>query len=256
MFGRKLSLKERNAHCEAFLNYKQSKGEPYSAMEIEDLSTYGGHGGTETGNKNKSTAASSEYYTPAFVCEWMWRLAYAHGFSGGTVLDPAAGTGAFIRCAPNPKAVETFEVNPVAARICALTNPEVNIYQQSFETALLEAPNYRKRCAKGSWLKGYPFDLIIGNPPYGKYQTKYKTMFKEPHLRRFEHFFLLYGMELLKPGGLMVIITMQSFLQTRFAYSKIKHRMGEITELVDAYTIPPVFPRTKLSADILVMRRK
>ena len=101
----------------------------------------------------------AQYFTPSIVVEFMWALAYKHGFkSTGTILEPSAGTGKFINYAPidktvykydekakylsekisrnltnkdiySSKNVDFIELNPFSAILTKLQHPDINWLQ-------------------------------------------------------------------------------------------------------------------------------
>ena len=107
-----------------------------------------------------------------------------------------------------------------------------------------------------TWLEGYPFSLVIGNPPYGKYKNKYSTYFSKPKMHQIELFFMHQGLQLLKPGGLLVYLTGSNFLRNGISYQSEKLLMEKLADILDAYRLPPVFRYSKVPTDIIVLKRK
>jgi hypothetical protein len=132
----------------------------------------------------------------------MWELAFKYGHEkAGTVLEPSIATGRMIDPAPDKSLVYGFEINQISARICQLSYPEIHLHTGYFETAFLQPSRFTSKL-KGeqtTWLEGYPFSLVIGNPPYGKHKNKYSAYFTSPKMQQIELFFMYYGLKLLKP---------------------------------------------------------
>jgi hypothetical protein len=181
-----------------------------------------------------------------------------HGFDAkGNILEPSLATGRFFAPAPFKERCYGFEINPITKRIAEITYPDAHIYQGYFETAFLEPPRFTQRLKnKLTWLEGYPFSLVIGNPPYGKYKNKYSSYFQRPKMHQIELFFIYYGLKMLRPGGLLVYLTSSNFMRNGISYQGEKMEIQEIADFVDAYRLPPVFKASQVPTDILVFRRK
>lgn len=248
---------ELNKQIQQLILKKDKAGETYSFDEKKFIAQYEGSGGQ--GSKGATgEGVLYEFFTPDFVCELMWKLAYRYGFkAGGTVLEPSVGTGNLLKWAPNNSKCYGFEINPISKRITEILNPDAKIYEGYFETAFLQEPRYTARLKdKLTWLEGYPFSLVIGNPPYGKYKNKYSSYFTKPKMHQIELFFMHYGLQLLKPGGIMVFITGSNFLRNGISYQSEKLEIEKLADIVDAYRLPPVFKFSKVPTDIIVFKRK
>jgi type I restriction-modification system DNA methylase subunit len=247
-----------NKQIEAFIREKDSKKETYSSDDIAFIQQYEGSGGQ--GSKGASgEGVLYEFFTPDYIVDLMWELAYKHGFDKeGIVLEPGIGTGRMIAPAPDKNLVVGFEINPISARICEITYPEAQINNAYFETAFLAPSRYTSKIKNDrlTWLSGYPFSLVIGNPPYGKHKNKYSSYFTTPKMQQIELFFMYYGLKLLKPGGLLVYLTSSNFLRNGISYNSEKDSIGKLAELVDAYRLPPVFRFSEVPTDIIVLKRK
>lgn len=197
-----------------------------------------------------------EFYTPNYLRELMWQLAYAHGYDGGPVLEPSCATGHFFLNAPNEANCTGIELNPVTAKIAQLVFPKATIHNMFFEQVFMDPERGRyNRVMKGkkiSWLN-YPFSLVIGNPPYGTHKNLYSKYFSN-HIQ-VEIFFLIKSLQLLKPGGVLVFLTASSWLRNGDAYNHLKMEATQIATLVDAYRMPTVFKRSGVPTDILVYKK-
>jgi hypothetical protein len=239
-----------NQEIEAFIRDKDINNERFSRADIDFINQYEGSGGQ--GSKGaKGEGVLYEFYTPDFVVDLMWELAYRYGFDEkGTVLEPSIATGRLIRPAPSKE-------NCVSARIAEITYPDATIYRGYFETAFLQTPRFTTWLKeKLTWVPEYPFSLVIGNPPYGKYKNKYSSYFPSPKMHQIELFFMFYGLKMLKPGGLLVYLTSSNFLRNGISYNSEKEEIGKIADIQDAYRLPPVFRFSQVPIDILVLKRK
>lgn len=247
-----------NKEIESFIRAKDQRKESYSPADIEFIQKYEGSGGQ--GSKGATgEGILYEFYTPDFIVKLMWELAFRYGFDkSGTVLEPSIATGRLIEPAPDKPKCVGFEINPVSARIAEISFPGANIHRGYFETAFLQPERFTKRLPMSqlTWLKGYPFSMVIGNPPYGKYRNKYSSYFPTPKLPQIEQFFMYYGLQLLKKGGLLIYLTSSNFLRNGLTYNKAKDEIGKYAELLDAYRLPPVFRFSEVPTDIIVLKRK
>lgn len=199
------------------------------------------------------------FFTPIWLCDVMYKLAIRYGFdeNKGKILEPACGTGNFLTVLKNPKNCTAFELDPLNYEIAKKRVPEVTIYNQYFETAFLQAPRYTNLLKNNTtWLSDAPFDLVVGNPPYGQYSNLYSSYFKTLKIKQVEQFFMLKSLQVLKKGGILVFITGSNFMRNDKTYSHEKNLISEYAEFVDAYRMPKVFKNTDVPTDILIFRRK
>ncbi len=212
------------------------------------------------------TNALYSFFTPVWLCKVMYDLAIRHGFNEATgkILEPAAGTGNFLEVIKHPENVTAFELDSLNAEIAKKRVPKTRaIITTYFETAFLAPPRHTspwkgKKGTKNeySWLKHAPFDLVIGNPPYGKYKNLYSSYFKKPRFKQVEMFFMYKSLQLLKPGGLLVFITASNFLRNESTYLNEKTSICQYGELIDAYRMPKVFSHTQVPTDIIIFKKK
>ena len=248
--------KKLNDSIEALVKAKGDDATTYSEEEKTLIAQYSGAGGK--GNQGATgQGVLYEYFTPSFVAADLWKLAYVHGFpKGGKVLEPSIGTGKLIADAPDKSKVVGFEINPVSASICRILYPESTIYNEYLETAFLEKPRFTSRLNNWqTWLDA-PFDLIIGNPPYGIYKNRFSRYFSKPKFAQIEFFFMYAGIELLRPGGLLIYLIPSAFLRNGDKYDDFKNLLGEKVVLQDAYRLPPIFESSKIPVDILILKKK
>lgn len=245
-----------NNEIEQFLD--KYNGEPLTIDQKNFLNSYEGSGGQ--GSKGASgEGLLYEFYTPDYIVDVMWKLAYHHGFDDQeTVFEPSIATGRLIRPSKDYSKVTGFEINPVSAKICELLYPGVTVHNGYFETAFLQPPRFSVKMPKEklTWVKGYPFGMVIGNPPYGIYKNAYSGYFPK-QFKQIEIFFIVKGLELLKKGGLLIYLISSNFLRNGDKYQASKeHLIEPIAELVDAYRLPKVFTYSDVPTDILILRKK
>jgi hypothetical protein len=107
-------------------------------------------------------SVNNSHYTEVHVIEAMWQAIAGFGFTGGRVLEPAAGIGHFIGAMPRSIAersrITAIEIDRLSGRMLrALYAPAgVDVRISAFEKTAL--PDH--------W-----FDLVIANVPFGRYQA-------------------------------------------------------------------------------------
>ena len=107
-------------------------------------------------------SVNNSHYTEIHVIEAMWQAICGFGFTGGRVLEPAAGIGHFIGAMPeNPaehSTVTAIEIDRLSGRIL----------QALYGAAGVDArvAPFEKTPLPENW-----FDLVIGNVPFGKYKV-------------------------------------------------------------------------------------
>lgn len=245
-----------NKRIEQLLLESKLSKKTLSPEEIAFIQTYEGSGG-QASKGATGEGLLHEFYTPDYVVELLWELAKRFGYDGGNILEPSIATGRMLKYAPKEATCVGFEINAVSAEIARLTYPNAIIHKGFFETAFLEAPRFTKRIQKGfTWLNEYPFSLVIGNPPYGKYKNAYSSYFPSPAMAQIEMFFIYYGLLLLKSGGLLIYVISSNFLRNGNTYDKTKLEIEKIAVIEDAYRLPPVFKSSQVPVDIIVLRKK
>jgi len=245
-----------NKQIQEFIADKDSRNESYSKDDIEFIQKYEGSGGLA--NKGATgTGLLHEFYTPDYICDYLYKFAVKYGYNGGTILEPSIATGRIIKPFVDNgyNDIVGFEINPITARICEITYPQIKVYNNFFETAFLEQPRFRTLDKNLTWLKEYPFSLVIGNPPYGVYQNLYSTYFT-PKFKQIEQFFMFKSLQLLKKNGLLIFLTSSNFMYNWQTYEPAKTHIFGIADFVDAYRLPAIFKNSSVPTDILIFRKK
>lgn len=248
---------EVNQYIQSFIAQKDDKGEGYTDTDKELIARYSGSGGLASKGAKADAGLLYEFYTPEWLCALLWKLAFHHGYDGGTVLEPSCATGNLFKDAPDTSKCVGFETNPTSARIAQILYPKATVHTGYFETAFLEPPRFVSKIkGKTTWLEEYPFSLVIGNPPYGIYKNRYSSYFDKKLFKQVEIFFIYQAIQVLKSGGLLVYLISQNFLRTGDKYNHAKERIGQLADLIDAYRLPKVFAQSDVPTDILVLRKK
>jgi type I restriction-modification system DNA methylase subunit len=138
--------------------------------------------------------------------------------------------------------------------------PQVTIIEQPFETVFIKDNSSIK--AKTAKLDKY--DLVIGNPPYGKFEGKQAGMGEKSYTKasNYIEYFILRGLDLLNTDGLLIMIIGTEvaiggtpFLQQ--GMTPTKKMIAEKADLLEAYRLPNgVFDTTDALTDIVVIKKK
>jgi N12 class adenine-specific DNA methylase/SAM-dependent methyltransferase len=182
------------------------------------------------------------HYTSAEVVKAMWGAVTALGFEGGRVLEPGCGSGNFLGFAPPGADLVGVELDETTAGVAEhLYGAGAHIHVGGFEN--LARPD-------GS------FDLVIGNVPFAKVAP-----FDPQHNRSglsLHNYFLVKGLRLTRPGGLVVALTSRYTLDAR--NSVARREMARLADLVGALRLPAkafaASSGTEVVVDLLVLRRR
>lgn len=243
----KSDLRKIREQCREILKKPDSE---ITEADKKILSQYEGGGGLNENNRTNSEVLNA-FYTPDNLIEKVWELVDAYAPDAKTVLEPSAGVGKFANNRPDNK-FTMHELNETSARINKILHPEADVIQGAFQKQFLDDGE--------RFLKiGYEqpkHDVVIGNPPYGKYNDKYKGLGEGREFDRYEEYFIARGLEALKDeNSVLAFVVPSGFLNT--ASDKQKSIIASKGELLDAYRLPEgTFSTTEVGTDILIMRKK
>lgn len=245
--GSKSSQKKIREQCREILK------KPDSEITEDDkkiLAQYEGGGGLNENNRTNSEVLNA-FYTPDNLIEKVWSLVDAYAPDAKSVLEPSAGVGRFAENRPDNE-FTMHELDETSARINKILHPEANVIQGAFQKQFLDDGE--------RFLKiGYEqpkYDVVIGNPPYGKYNDKYKGLGEGREFDRYEEYFIARGLDALKDEkSVLAFVVPSGFLNT--ADDRQKEIIASKGEILDAYRLPEgTFETTEVGTDILIMRKK
>ena len=193
-------------------------------------------------------SVTSSHYTELHVIEAMWQAIEGFGFTGGRILEPAAGIGHFIGAMPRSIAersrITAIEIDRLSGRMLeALYAPAgVDVQIAPFEkTALVE-----------NW-----FDLVIGNVPFGKYQVADHG--NRAYTRFSVHnYFFGRALDMVRPGGLVCLITSSHTMESHS--EGVREYFASQAQLLGAIRLPQGafagLASTQVQTDILFLRKR
>ncbi|MGH9224355.1 MAG: methyltransferase domain-containing protein, partial [Acidimicrobiales bacterium] len=183
------------------------------------------------------------HYTSAEVARSIWGAAVRLGFAGGRVLEPGCGSGNFIGLAPQEVQLDIVgvELDPTTARIASALYPGADIRTGGFESVRMPEAS---------------FDLVIGNVPFGK--VALHDPVHNPGQHSLHNHFLIKGLHLVRPGGLVAVLTSRYTLDARNPAAR--REMADLADLVGAVRLPAGAFRfaagTDAICDVLLLRRR
>jgi len=197
-------------------------------------------------DKELAAARSSTrnaHYTSETIVRGIWDAVKHMGFHGGLALEPASGTGNFIGMMPgdvNSKFI-AVEYDSITSRISKLLYPQ---------STVLHSPFQRVPLADGS------FDLVIGNPPFGReklfFQYKPEINGKSIHNQ-----FFMAGLDALKNNGIMAMVVSRYLMDAKDSSSRME--LAKRGELIGAIRLPDTAfkenARTEVVTDILFFKK-
>jgi N12 class adenine-specific DNA methylase len=194
-------------------------------------------------------SVNTAFFTPPELVQSLWRLVEHLGFEGGRVIEPSAGVGHFFASMPAHLArksnLTAVEIDPTSAQILetAFAPFGVQVHACALEKA--------KNLPFGFW------DLAIGNAPFGNFRTNDTS--KSPYADWLIHnWFIARSIELVRPGGLVVLITSRGTLDSQTD----AHRqwLAAHADFLGAYRLPAVafekHAKTEAVTDVIVLRRR
>lgn len=243
----KSDLRKLREQCREILK------KPDSEITEDDkkiLAQYEGGGGLNEDERTNSEVLNA-FYTPDNLIEKVWELVDAYAPDAKTVLEPSSGVGKFANNRPNNK-FTMHELDETSARINKILHPEADVIQGAFQKQFLDDG---ERFLKIGYEQS-KHDVVIGNPPYGKYNDKYKGLGEGREFDRYEEYFIARGLDALKDEkSVLAFVVPSGFLST--ADDRQKKVIASKGEILDAYRLPEgTFSTTEVGTDILIMRKK
>ncbi|MGI8960937.1 MAG: hypothetical protein ACR2IV_14475 [Bryobacteraceae bacterium] len=162
-----------------------------TASELETLLT-------DAEYKAVRASTPNTHYTSSAVIEAIWNALLQFGAaSPAKILEPPLGIGHFFGLMPDQLRANAIrvgiELDSISARIAQSLYPNSTIREAAFETVSLP--------------KSF-FDVVVGNVPFGNYPVYDPQYAKHASLTRSIHdYFVLKSVDLVRPGGLVALIT-------------------------------------------------
>lgn len=203
---------------------------------------------SETEFDQMRSSITTAYFTDPTVVAAMWQIVRQLGFQGGRILEPSAGVGHFLAGMPSEVSkrseVTAVELDPISAGMLeASFGPlGVQVHASALEKARLPVAFY---------------DLVIGNVPFGDFRSL-DTSTADYANWSIHNWFLGKSVDLVRPGGLLVLITSRHSLDSKTD----GHRkwLSAHAELVASYRLPTMAFKSQANTDavtdIVVLKRR
>lgn len=185
------------------------------------------------------------FYTPPGIVRAIYDGLQAMGFTGARVLEPSCGVGAFIGLAPAAlrDAAEwtTVELDSITSRIVSHLYPEARHFGgRAFQDLSLDPT----------------FDLVIGNPPFGR-TVVFDAANRDLRGFTIHNYFVARSVKLLRPGGILAMVVTRRFLDQ--GDSPALRWLSSRAELLGAIRLPNTAfagaAGTNVTTDIVFLRR-
>jgi N12 class adenine-specific DNA methylase len=200
-----------------------------------------------------SAAASTinAHYTSRDVIRWMWQVVEHLGFSGGKILEPAAGVGHFLGLMPEAMRARSrlwaCELDLLSGAINKQLYPSAQVFVGGFETAPYEA-NF--------------FDLAISNVPFADIRVHDPATFANgrDHLADvgLHNYYFIKALDLVRPGGLIAFITSRFTLDS--LERKVRAYLAEHAWFLGAVRLPvDTFKKnahTEVTTDVILLMKR
>jgi hypothetical protein len=199
-------------------------------------------------HESARASVNNSHYTEVHVIEAMWQAVQRFGFTGGRVLEPAAGVGHFIGAMPEALAASS---SVTAVEIDRLSGRLLHTLYAPFGVDVRVAP-FEKTPLPDQW-----FDLVIGNVPFGKYKVADAS--NRPYARFSIHnYFFGRALDLTRPGGLVCLITSSHTMDAH--YDQVLEYLSSQAQLLGAIRLPKGafagIASTEVQTDILFLRKR
>lgn len=256
----------KNLEAVALLHTLQAEGRAATGDEQTVLARYAGWGGLSAAFDEQNESWSKEYkelqdaltpgeylsarastldahYTAPEIIRGMYAVLENVGFSGGNILEPAAGIGNFLGAAPEDLAgrsrFHAVELDPLSGEILKKLYPGADVTIGGFETTR----------AKNT------YDLAIGNVPFGQIKVN------DPELNRYNfsihNYFFAKALSQVRPGGIVAFITSRYTMDAKSTAAR--RYIAQRAELLGAIRLPNnAFANagTEAVADILFLQKR
>ena len=195
-----------------------------------------------------SASVTSAFFTDPDIVASVWRAIQHMGFKGGRICEPSGGVGTFLMGMPREIALRS---DITAVELDKITS---QILQTCFEPYGVQVHACGLEDAK---IPGGFYDLVVGNVPFGNYQTgdTSRSSYSDWSIH---NWFLAKSIELVRPGGLVVVLSSRYSMDAKAG----KHRewLAHRADLLGAIRLPTMTfkdsANTEAVTDLLVFKRK
>lgn len=194
------------------------------------------------------------FYTPPVIVESIAEVLRNSGVTPTRLLDPSAGTGAFVAAfTSGNSATETvaFEKDLLTGKILAALHHDTNVRIEGFEN--IEQKQLNR------------FDLVTSNIPFGDVSvfdlsySRGNVPAKQQAARSIHNYFFLKGMDSTREGGILAFITSQGVMNSE-RNTLIREYLMENSRLVSAVRLPnnlfADYAGTEVGTDLIILQKQ
>lgn len=201
---------------------------------------------TSTNYQSARASILNAYYTSPAIVKAIYQGLIKLGFTGGRILEPSMGSGLFIGIMPEQLSQHStwtgVEIDPTTGLIAQQLYPSATIHVRGFQEVMLPHNH---------------FDLAIGNVPFGTV-VPHDPEYNRIGLRNLHDYFFAKTVDLVKPGGLVILITSVGTMQSSKSQA-LRWLLREKVNLVGAMRLPnnafQQFTNTSVTTDLIVLQK-
>ncbi|GIK43793.1 MAG: hypothetical protein BroJett011_76260 [Chloroflexota bacterium] len=191
------------------------------------------------------------HYTSPEVIRWQWQVLEQFGFTGGKILEPAAGAGHYFGLMPEAIKAKSqlwaCELDLLSAAVVGQLYPSVKLHVGGYETTTYE-PDF--------------FDLAISNVPFADLRAHDPGIYENGrgHLADIglHNYFFVKTLEHVRPGGLVSFITSRFTLDS--LENKVRAYLDHVASFLGAVRLPvTAFKKnahTEVTTDIIFLMKR
>ncbi|MEM4234444.1 MAG: LPD38 domain-containing protein [Candidatus Methanomethylicaceae archaeon] len=203
----------------------------------------------EEGFKRAGETTLNSHYTDPAIAHAIWEALKSAGFDGGSVLEPAVGSGVFIgtldKETRSKSSFTAVDMDPAATSVVRA------LYPRSVRKL------FTKRL-QDTHIPDNAYDVAVTNVPFANVSINYVRNGKFVRKLKLHDYFIVRMLDALKPGGVAVVVT------SRFTLDKLsseaRRMMYERADLLGAVRLPSAtfsgYSGTQVVTDILVFRKR
>ena len=201
---------------------------------------------TEPEYQSARSSTLTAFYTPPEVIHCMYRALERMGVTGGNILEPSMGTGAFFAHKPN-----SFDLHSAKLYGVELDDLTGRIAKQLYQKAKIQVTGFEKANLPDSF-----FDCAIGNVPFGDFSVSDRA-YDKLHFR-IHDYFLAKTIDKIRNGGIIAFITTSGTLDKKS--EEVRRYIAARCDFIGAVRLPnTTFKQnagTEAVADILFLQKR
>lgn len=202
---------------------------------------------TDEEYRNARASTNTAFYTDVGVIRAMYDGLKGLGFTGGRVLEPAAGVGHFAGAMPadvraGVRSMTMVELDTITGRIAKHLYPGMDVRVEGFENTILP--------------DGY-MDAAVGNVPFGNFAVVDKA-YPKKITAAIHNYFFAKTLDKVRPGGIVMMITSRHTMDS--GDGTVREYLSKKADLLGAIRLPNTAFKggagTEVVSDILILKKR